>query len=135
MAQGVAAGTELGLRALHAAAVLGAGGVGLLTLLAPRLAGQAVFAGSATVDPYLRILGALWLALGLVAALGLVQPVRFAPVLLVQLVYKSAWLAVVAYPALLAGGREPGLVILAALFTVWVAALLALLPLRDLLDV
>lgn len=75
-------------------------------------------------------MGALWLAVGLSACPGLARPERFMPILLVQLVYKAAWLAAVACPALLAGSREPGIVALAALFAVWVVALL---PLRGLL--
>ncbi len=39
-------------------------------------------------------------------------------ILLVQLVYKSAWLAVVAFPALIAETRTPGLMLFAAAFTV-----------------
>ena len=38
-------------------------------------------------------------------------------------------------PTLIAGSREPGPVALAVLFTAWVAALITLLPLRDLVGV
>lgn len=118
------------LRILYAVAVVGAGAVGALTLFAPALAGRYVFASETVVGPYLRILGALWLSLGFVAALGLVRPAQFVPLLLIQLVYKSAWLAAAAYPALLKGDRSPGLLFLTILFTLWVAALAALVPFR-----
>ncbi len=124
--------TILALRAMFGTAILGAGAVGAATLLFPHGAGKYVFFGAATVDPYLRILGALWLSLGLVAGLGLLQPTEFIPVLLIQLIYKSAWLVVVAYPAIIKGHREAGLLFLSGLFTVWVAALCFVIPFADL---
>lgn len=123
-----ASGPLAWMRVMYGVAVLGAGVVGLVVLLAPRAAERYVFAGSAAVTPYLRILGALWLALGAVAALGLSDPLTFSPVLLVQLAYKSLWLLAVAVPALLAGNREAGLVYMSGLFTAWVAALLFAVP-------
>ncbi len=117
-----------GLRIMFTAAVLGAGVVGALTLFAPQSAGRYVFFGATDIDPYLRILGALWLSLGLVAGLGLLRPLDFLPVLLIQLIYKSAWLATVAYPAIFNGNRDTGLLFLSALFTVWVAALCIVMP-------
>lgn len=116
------------LRVMYSAAILGAGVVGVVTLLAPSLASRYVFAGATTVDLYLRILGALWLSLGAVSILGLISPARFIPVLLIQLIYKSLWLAFAAYPALLAGNREYGLIFLSGLFSVWVLALLLMIP-------
>lgn len=123
----------LKLKIMFGAAVLGAGVVGVLTLFAPAIAGQYVFAGATEVDLYLRILGALWLALGAVAILGFSNPMRFAPILLVQLVYKTAWLAIAAYPALIAGERSPGLLFLAVMFSVWVLALTVTIPFRALI--
>lgn len=116
------------LKAMYAAAVLGAGAVGLTILLAPVAAERYIFAGSTSVSPYIRILGALWFALGTVAALGFADPLKFAPVLLVQFVYKSVWLLAVAYPVLWAGNRETGLVFMTALFTIWAVALAVTVP-------
>lgn len=42
--------------------------------------------------------GAVWTAILLLSLLGLAQPVRYAPVLLLQWVYKSLWLLVYALP-------------------------------------
>lgn len=123
----------LAMRVMFGVGVLGAGAVGAVTLLAPRLASRYVFAGATDVNTYLRILGALWLALGLVACLGLDRPMQFAPLLLIQFLYKSAWLVAVAYPALLNGDRDPGLVFLTALFTAWAGALAFVIPFGPLL--
>lgn len=124
----------LGMKIMYVIAMAGAGMVGVMVLLAPALAQRYIFAGSTTVTPYLRILGALWLALGVVAAFGLSAPLAFSPVLLIQLIYKSVWLTVVAYPALMTGNREPGLVLMAALFTIWVIALTIVTPFDHLMS-
>lgn len=111
------------LRLMYAFAVFGAGVVGFLTLVFPDISSRFVFFGATEVNHYLRILGAVWLALGAVAVFGVVFPALFVPVLLVQLLYKTAWLAVTAYPAIIAGNLESGLVFLTALFTAWILAL------------
>ncbi len=44
------------------------------------------------------LVGSLWLAILILSLLGLVWPLLYAPVLLLQLIYKSAWLLVYAAP-------------------------------------
>ena len=113
---------------MYLMAVVGAGAVGLTTLAAPRLASQYVFLDATQVDNYLRILAALWLALGVSSVLGLFQPLKFSVVLLIQLIYKTVWLTVVAIPAIVSGNRESGLLFLAILFAFWVFGLLFAVP-------
>jgi hypothetical protein len=48
------------------------------------------------------LVGALWSAILASSLLGLFAPLRFAPVLLIQIIYKSLWLAVYAAPRLVA---------------------------------
>ncbi|MEM9623600.1 MAG: hypothetical protein AAF993_18285 [Pseudomonadota bacterium] len=124
-----------GLKIMYLSAFVGAGIVGAITLLMPGLAAKYVFAGAVEVNVYMRILGSVWLALGALAMLGLQSPMAYIPILLIQLAYKSAWLVFAAYPALLAGNRETGLIFLTVLFTVWVYALLMLVPIRASLPV
>ncbi len=123
----------LGLQLMFGAAIFGAGLVGAATLFLPRLAGKYVFAGETTVDRYIRILGALWLALGLVAILGVTSPSNYWPILLLQLIYKTIWLMCVAVPAIARGNRETGLIFFAALFSIWVVALILFVPFPDLI--
>jgi hypothetical protein len=50
-------------------------------------------------SPGWRVLvGSLWTAIMILSALGLHEPVRFSPVLLLQLIYKSLWLLFYALP-------------------------------------
>lgn len=50
------------------------------------------------------LVGSLWTAIMVLSALGLREPLRYSPVLLLQLIYKSLWLVVFALP--LARRRE-----------------------------
>lgn len=116
------------MRVMYALAIVGAGAVGITTLLAPRLASQYVFIGATQVDNYLQILGALWLALGAISVLGLFQPIKFSVIFLIQLIYKSIWLTAIAIPSIVSGNRESGLLFLTILFALWVVALLFAVP-------
>ena len=44
------------------------------------------------------LVGSLWTAIMVLSALGLRDPMRYSPVLLLQLIYKSLWLVVFALP-------------------------------------
>lgn len=123
----------IGLRIMYGAAVIGAGAVGAMTLFAPVAAERYIFADATEVDIFLRVLGAVWLATGVVAIGGLADPLRYLPVLLIQLLYKTAWLVLAAFPALASGSSSRGLVFLTVLFIVWVLALILVIPFRVLL--
>lgn len=94
------------MKIIFAVAIVGAGIVGLTTVAVPKIASQYIFANTTNVDTYLRILGAWWMALGCCAALGFFFPLKFSPVLLIQLLYKSIWLLLVAVPLLVKGNLD-----------------------------
>lgn len=108
------------LRVLFALDVIGAGGPGVLMLVAPEVANRLLFAGELTPDAATRVLGCVWVSLGLLSIAGLFRPVTFSPVLLVQFGYKLVWLVVVGFPTLMTG--EPVPWVLAGIFAGWVAA-------------
>ena len=116
------------LRILYLATVIGVGGAGLVVLFAPKLADQRLFFGAVTIDAYTRIIGAFWLGLGAIAAVGLVYPREMTAVLLVQMVYKAIWLAAGAGPALISGKRDTGLLLLTVLYILWALGILLLFP-------
>jgi hypothetical protein len=53
------------------------------------------------------LVGALWTAILVLSALGLYAPLRFSPVLVLQVIYKTLWLFVFALPRV-AKGRARG---------------------------
>jgi hypothetical protein len=74
-------------------------------------------------EGYRVIVGAMWLGILLCSVGGLLWPAAFAPILLLQVLYKTGWLVVYALPRLFAGrARElpPGITIsFAAIIAVW----------------
>ncbi|MBS0203108.1 MAG: hypothetical protein JSS49_09440 [Planctomycetes bacterium] len=49
------------------------------------------------------LVGCFWLTMGLMALLGLRAPLRFLPIFLIQLVYKSCWFLFVFFPLIVTG--------------------------------
>lgn len=119
------------MRVIFAANVVVAGTVGALTLFAPEFAARTVFSGAAVASPGLRVTGSLWLAIAFLSLFGVSRPREFAVVLLLQLVYKGAWLLVVALPALRARGPAPFPGGMALFFAVWVLVLPWVIPFRQ----
>ena len=116
------------MRFVYAANILVAGIVGALALFAPSLAQRVVFSGTATPSATMGVTGAVWCAIAVLSVGGLVWPERMAPVLVIQLIYKSLWLLAFALPAWRSGGAQavPGGV--AVFFAVWVVVLPFVIP-------
>lgn len=79
------------------------------------------------------LIGSVFLAFALVSVLGLRNPARFAPVLLMQLLYKSAWLCFVVLPLLVAGRITVAMIPLIAVFLMSVIGDLIAIPFGDIL--
>jgi len=90
------------LKGMYIYTLVLAGGLGVGMLAAPRSTASAL--GVPYEDPIIfGVAGSVYVAFGLLSLFGLRAPVRFAPVLLLQLAYKSIWLACVALPLALKG--------------------------------
>jgi hypothetical protein len=75
--------------------------VGSLTLLGGTNGGQLACQGKFSESEGFRtILGSVWTAILLGSVLGLFYPVTMAPLLLIQLIYKTLWLLVFVRPRL-----------------------------------
>ena len=119
------------LRLVYAANVLVAGTVGALSFFAPARAAISVWTSAAAPDHAMRVVGALWLAIAAVSAIGLATPRPMAAVLLVQLLYKGGWLLGVAAPALLRGDGDRLPWGLTLFFALWVVVLPFAIPWRE----
>jgi hypothetical protein len=110
------------LRAMYVYTFLGAGGFGLSLLL---FGESGPFASQ---DPFFSAtLGCFELALALAALLGLRDPLKFAPLLVTQLVYKMLWFAAVFVPLLLQG-QAGEYTILAVVFATFIVGDLISIP-------
>jgi hypothetical protein len=90
------------LKGMYILTIIHAGGSGLGIILMPSFIRS--FFGWPNQDPIVfGILGSVWVAFGLLSILGLRSPLKFSPVLLLQLTYKVVWFIGVILPVLIAG--------------------------------
>jgi len=90
------------LKGMYILTIIHAGGSGLGMILIPSTI-QSIF-GWPSQDPIVfGICGSIWVACGLLSILGLRSPLKFSPLLLLQLTYKVVWFVGVILPALIAG--------------------------------
>jgi hypothetical protein len=90
------------LKGMYILTIIHAGGSGLGIILMPGFI-RTLF-GWPNQDPIVfGILGSVWVAFGLLSILGLRSPLKFSPILLLQLTYKVVWFIGVILPILIAG--------------------------------
>ncbi len=90
------------LKGMYIYTIVGAGGFGLGMIIMPEFM-QSSF-GWPSQDPIvLGICGSVYVAFALLSILGLRSPLKFAPILLLQLSYKVVWFIGVILPILFAG--------------------------------
>jgi hypothetical protein len=90
------------LKGMYILTIIHAGGSGLGMILIPSAVRS--FFGWPSQDPIVfGICGSVWVAFGLLSILGLRSPVKFSPILLLQLTYKVVWFIGVIIPILIAG--------------------------------
>lgn len=90
------------LKGMYILTIIHAGGSGLGIILIPDV--MRSFFDWPNQDPIIfGICGSVWVAFGLLSILGLRSPLKFSPVLLLQLCYKVVWFIGVALPVTAAG--------------------------------
>lgn len=115
------------LKAMYIWTIFGAGGFGVGLLVVPDM--MRIIFGYPSQDPLLSgISGSVYVAFALVAILGFLSPVKFAPVLLLQLCYKSIWFIMVLLPIFIAGSVPSYGWIVATIFATYVIGDLIAIP-------
>lgn len=89
------------LKGMYIYTAVGAGLFGLGMIVIPEVI-KTLFAWPVKEPIAFGIVGSVYLAFGLSSILGLRSPLKFAPVLLLQLCYKSIWFIGVVLPLLIA---------------------------------
>jgi hypothetical protein len=115
------------LKAMYIYTLFGAGGFGLGMLFFPGTI-QSVLRFPPQDQVVLGFYGSFLLASGLLAIPALRSPLKFAPLLLTQLVYKPIWLAVVAIPLFLKGQFPFYVVFISAVFLTYIIGGLIAIP-------
>jgi len=90
------------LKGMYIYTIIGAGGFGLGIIIMPEFM-RSTF-GWPSQDPIvLGVCGSVYLAFALLSILGLRSPLKFVPILLLQLGYKVVWFIGIILPILVAG--------------------------------
>lgn len=115
------------LKIMYAYTLIGAGGFGLGILLMPVLMTKMM--GFPAQDPItLGIPGSVFCAFALLSVLGLRSPLKFAPVLLLQLFYKLIWFIAVIVPLVISQQFPGYAVVLAVIFMTYIIGDLIAIP-------
>ena len=115
------------LKAMYIYTLVVSGSVGFGMILVPS-AIQSVFRFPPQDPVMLGLGGSLFLALGLVSILGLRSPLKFTPVLLLELFYKPIWLVAVALPLFLKGQFPFYVVFMSLVFVTFIIGDLIAIP-------
>ena len=107
--------------------ILGAGGFGLGILIMPQLM-KATFRWPGGDPIALGIAGSVYVAFGVLSVLGLRDPLKFAPVLLLSLCYKSVWFLAVVLPLVIRGRFPDHGLLIAAIFATYIIGDLIAIP-------
>ncbi len=117
------------LKFMYIYTIVGAGGFGLGIVVVPD-AMRSVF-GWPSQDPIvLGVAGSVYVAAAILAVFGLQSPLKFVPVLLLQLLYKSIWFIGVVLPLLVAGQFPRYGILYAVIFATYIIGDLVAIPFR-----
>ena len=115
------------LKGMYIFTIIHAGGSGLGLILIPGTV-RSIF-GWPSQDPIVfGICGSVWIAFGLLSILGLRSPLKYSPVLLLQLSYKVVWFIGVLLPVLIAGRFQVYVIAYVVFFAVYIIGDLIAIP-------
>ena len=117
------------LRFMYAYTIVGAGSFGLGIVLAPKCV-ESTFGFPAQDQITFGITGGVYVAFAILSIFGLRSPLKFAPVLCLQLLYKAVWLIGVILPLLVAGRLPAYGMMLAVIFATYIIGDLIAIPFR-----
>ncbi len=122
---------KLKLKIMYIITIFGVGSFGLMMLIAPSFT-IALFVQPAQ-DLYIYgVAAAVWTAFGILAILGLRDPVRYMPILLFQFVYKLIWVFAVLLPNLIVDGAQFYTIFLLVIFIFFIVGDFLTLPFKEL---
>lgn len=110
--------------------ISGGGGIGIIFI--PKLT-QWLFNVSTPQITY-GIIGSVFLSFAIISILGLRDPVRFAPVLLFQLIYKIIWLIGVIIPMIISGEFYIGAVPAVAIYILYIVGDIIAIPFSNIFE-
>jgi hypothetical protein len=116
------------LKGMYIYTIVGAGGVGLGIIAIPDVM-RSIF-GLPNQDQIISfgVTGSVYLSFALLSILGLRSPLKFAPLLLLQLTYKVVWFVGVILPILFAGKFPTYALLFTAIYVTYIIGDLIAIP-------
>ncbi len=110
-----------------------AGGIGLMMLISPSFA-MTLFSQPAQDLYSYGVTAAIWTTFGLLAILGLRDPIKYIPILLFQFIYKLIWIFAVFLPNIVIGGLRFDTITPLLVFILFIVGDFLTLPFKDLFE-
>ena len=115
------------LKFMYIYTIVGAGGFGLALIVIPDTI-KAAFAWPDQDAIMLGIMASAYLGFGIMSILGLRSPLKFSPVLLLQLCYKLIWMIVAVLPLAVYGQLPPHALVFVGVFASYIIGDLIAIP-------
>ena len=115
------------LKAMYIYTIVGAGGFGLGIIVMPTIM-RNIFSWPAQDPIVYGVMGSVYLSFGLLSILGLKAPLKFVPVLLLQLCYKVVWFIGVVAPLLFTGRFQTYAILHVTIFLTYIIGDIIAIP-------
>jgi hypothetical protein len=115
------------LKGMYIYTIFGAGGFGLGIIIMPDVM-RSTFSWPSQDPIVLGVVGSAYLGFALLSILGLRSPLKFAPVLLLQLTYKVVWFIGVILPILVTAKFPTYAIVYVVIFTTYIIGDLIAIP-------
>jgi len=115
------------LKGMYIYTIVGAGGFGLGMLVAPELM-KSIFAWPVAEPIAFGIVGSIWVAFAILSVFGLRSPLKFVPVLFLQLCYKAVWFIGVVLPLLVTAQFPTYAILHAVIFATYIVGDIIAIP-------
>ncbi len=116
-----------GLKFMYIYTIVGAGGFGLGMIVVPEVI-ESMFGWPVEEPIALGIVGSVYMAFGILSIFGLRSPLKFVPILLLQLCYKSVWFIGVVLPLVVTGRFPNYAIFIAVIFATYIVGDLIAIP-------
>ena len=111
-----------------------AGMIGIFIVFAPEMT-QSLLGIPKQDSIMFGVLGSLWMAFGLLALIGFFRdPIKFVPILLVQLTYKIIWYVAVVIPVAITQGLQFHAILMVIIFATYVIGDFFVIPFKFLFE-
>lgn len=122
--------TELKLKIMYIITIIIAGIVGLLIIITPDVV-ISLFSLPAQDPYYFGFAGAVWLTFALLSILGLLNPMKYVPILLFQLIQKVIWVLAVLLPNVIVDGAQFYTIFLLIVFIIFIIGDILAIPFKE----